>query len=292
MKKLLLVVVASLALIFLFGCSDRSMEPAPGQEQISLVQRPEFVDTRPQSLIEASIQEPSVQYMEDKKKPPRPDPGGDDDPNPNPAHKYAYIVGISDYDGTVNDLNYCDDDARDMKSYLQSQGFTCRIDTDHAATADAIAAGLDWLVAQAVAGDEVFFSYSGHGTKYSNYGSCLISRDMYYLTHGYVMEKFNAISCTKKMVALDACVIGGFHGDVENGTLMATASDNTYSYDAPEFTNGAWTHFWLKAAEDLSMVYGEDISDYAKSEMKLWGRAYKLRTSPKNTDSYTGMLDI
>jgi len=292
MKKLLLLIVTGLSLVLLFGCSESPTAPGQMDAQIVLEQRPDFVDTRPQDIIQASIQLPSVQYMEEKKKPVKPNPGGDVDPNPNPAHKFAYIVGISDYDGTANDLSYCDDDARDTKAYLQGQGFTCRIDTDNSATADAIAAGLDWLVSQAGPGDEVFFSYSGHGTTYSNNGSCIISRDMYYLTHGYVMEKFNAINCTKKMMTLDACLIGGFHDDVMSGTMMATASDNSYSYDAPEFNNGAWTHFWLEAAEDLSMVFGEDISDYAKSEMKSWGRHNHLRTSAKNTDAYTGMLDI
>jgi len=38
-------------------------------------------------------------------------------PEANPAHKYAYIVGISNYAGTVNDLSYCDDDAREMKAW-------------------------------------------------------------------------------------------------------------------------------------------------------------------------------
>ena len=292
MRRALLVILASLSLLLLFGCSEDPNAPVSPTEQIQLVQRPEFVDTRPEAVIQASFLSPSMQDSGDKKKPPRPDPGGDTDPNPNPANKYAYIVGISDYDGTANDLNYCDDDARDMKAYLQSQGFTCRVDIDNAATAAAIVAGLDWLVAQAAPGDEVFFSYSGHGARAGSDGSSLISRDLYYVTHGLVMEKFNAIDCTKKMAAIDACVIGDFHDDVVAGTLMATASDRTYSYDAPEFTNGAWTHFFLEAAEDMGLVFGEDISGHAKTEMKSWGRLHHLRTSAKNTDSYSGMFDI
>lgn len=126
--------------------------------------------------------QPLVPFDPSKKKPPRPDPGGDVDPNPNPAQKYAYIVGISDYEDTVNDLSYCDDDARDMKAYLQSEGFSCRIDTDR-----------------------------------------------YYVTQGFVMEKFNAVDCTKKIMTLGACLIGGFHAETTDGTLMATASDNSYS---------------------------------------------------------------
>ena len=299
MKKTLLLLLAGLSFaLLLYGCSQDPAAPVLNDQQIQLVQRPEFVDLRPETEIQSAIVRPSANYVANKKKPPKPDPepdpepGDGEDPNPDPAHKYAYIVGISDYEGTVNDLSYCDDDATDMKAYFASQGFTVKIDTDRSATAAAIGAGLDWLVASASPGDEVAFCYSGHGDDPREYGSCLISTDLYYVTQGYVMEKFNAIDCSKKIMTVDACLAGGFHDEVVVGTLMATASDNTYSYDAPEFQNGAWTHFFLEGAEDLGMVFGEDIAGYAKIEMKAWGRLYHLRTSALNTDAYTGMFDI
>lgn len=43
---------------------------------------------------------------------------------------------------------------------------------------------------------------------------------------------------------------------------------------------------------DLGKVYGEDVAEYAKSEMKAWGRANHLCTGARNTDAYTGMFDI
>ncbi len=295
MKKLLLVLISATLLLTVFGCSQDPVSPTPTGDQIALVQRPEFVDQRPDSEIAAATIRPTVEYnYQDKKKPvpdPDPEPEGDD-PNPNPAHKYAYIVGISDYEGTANDLSYCDDDAADMKAYLQSQGFQCRVDTDLSATADAIGAGLDWLVSVAAPGDEVAFCYSGHGSDTSDYDACLISADLYYVTQGFVMEKFNAINCTKKLMTIDACQVGDFHDLIQTGTLMCTASDRSYSYDAPEFQNGAWTHFWLEAAEDLAIVFGEPIADYANAEMKAWAKTAHLRATPKYTDMYDGSFDI
>jgi hypothetical protein len=41
--------------------------------------------------------------------------------------KYALVIGISDYDGGLNDLRYCDDDARDMKAALEGFGYTVLI---------------------------------------------------------------------------------------------------------------------------------------------------------------------
>lgn len=294
MRRLLLTLFAAALVLMMFGCSDSPTNSTSRIDNVpafELVQRPDFVDTRPQAAIAAAILKADPTSMLEKKPPkPPPDTGAQVDPNPNPAHKYAYVVGISDYEGTANDLNYCDDDAREMKAYFQSQGFTVQMDLDRNATADDIVAGLEWLVAQAQPGDEIAFAYSGHGYKAPGYGSSIISTDLYYITHGYVMSYINGVDCTKKHVTLDACVISDFHGDCESGTLMATASTNSSSYDAPGLENGAWTYYWLEGAE--TMVFGEDIAEYAKDGMKAWAKIYKLRVSPKNTDMYTGWFDI
>jgi hypothetical protein len=276
----------------IFGCSDTPDVNRPSEiPAVTLVQRPEFIETRPESELSKYILT-SVVYEATEKKPPKPPPDPGEDPNPDPAHKYAYIVGIADYEGSVNDLQYPDDDAQAMKSYFQSQGFTCRIDLNRNATADNITAGLQWLVNNAVPGDEIAFSYSGHGDKAPGYGSSIISTDLYYVTHGYVMSYFNGADCSKKMGTLDACKIGDFLADSENGTVMATASTNCYSWDAPDLRHGAWTYFWLEAAEDLNMIYAEECADYAKNGMKAWGRQVGVRVCPSYRDMYGGSFDM
>jgi hypothetical protein len=297
MKRLLTLVTFGLLLLFIASCSESpTTMPGGTESNIVLEPRPEFVDDRPLEEIEKYVMNPSTEYQDLLgKKPPHPhDPPdtGSADPNPNPTNKYAYIVGISDYEGTVNDLQYPDDDAMDMKSYLQSQGFTTNVDLNRNATADNITAGLQWLINQAEPGDEIAFCYSGHGAKAPEYGSSIISTDLYYMTHGYVMQYFNAVDCTKKLVTLDCCVIGDFHQDAETGTVMATASNKTDSYDAPDLQQGAWTYFWLEAAEDLEMEYAEDVADYAEDGMKAWARPYHLRVSPKHSDKYSGKFDM
>lgn len=283
-----------LLMLLAAGCSDSPTAP-PGVDHanIALVQRPEFVDTRPQEQIEASVLHASEEFIKELalKKPPKPpDPGDGEDPNPDPPHKYAFIVGISDYEGTGNDLQYADDDARAMKSYFQSQGFTCQSVVDRSATANAIVSGLEWLVAQAQPGDEIAFSYSGHGDKFGGDGSSLISADLYYMPHAFVMEIINSANCSKVLVAIDACKIGGFLSDGNSGSLIATASNSTYSYDAPDLQAGAWTYYFLEGADNL--VYGEDIASYAEQGMRAWAKTYKIRVSPAHTDKYTGSFDI
>jgi len=295
MKNCFILLLLALATMLMFGCSESpTVSNSPvDYASLTLVQRPQFIDTRPTEVIENFVMKPDVTFASADKKPPKPPPdtgGTGDDPNPNPANKYAYIVGISNYEGTGNDLNYCDDDARDMKAYLQGEGFTCRMDLDLSATADNIVAGLNWLVANAEPGDEIVFNYSGHGVKYRGYGSCLISSDLYYVSHSLVMDIFNSANCTKKLVAIDACQIGSFLSDGDAGSFVATASNSTYSYDAPDLGNGAWTYYWLEGTDQFT--YAEDIAPYAEDGMKAWAKLHNVRVSPSHTDSYSGMFDI
>ncbi|MFH2048672.1 MAG: hypothetical protein ABIJ12_04425, partial [bacterium] len=101
--RLLLLAIGTLMLIAL-GCSQSPNINGPvDMETIQLVQRPDFVDTRPQEVINVHIMSINVNDVL-YKKPPPPPPDPDPvlvDPNPNPAHKYAYVIGISDYEGTA-----------------------------------------------------------------------------------------------------------------------------------------------------------------------------------------------
>ena len=81
---------------------------------------------------------------------------------------YAIILGISDYPGTENDLNYCDDDANDMYNFVQSQ-FKIPIQniiylTDSMVTKAAIANAINTIASSMDSNDYLFFSYSGHGS--------------------------------------------------------------------------------------------------------------------------------
>ncbi len=293
MKRLLLLLCMLAVVTAFFGCSDEPNITGPNDDLTApgtLVQRPEFVDNRPDAVKQAFTKFGSVSALVEREETPGISAA---DPNPLPAHKYAYVIGISDYDGTANDLSYCDDDARDVIAFLNTQGFTVRSDMDYSASATNIQAGLIWLRDAAVAGDEIAFFYSGHGTKVRpSGGSSIISRDLYYLTHTYVMGYLNAANCTKKTINLDACVIGDFLADCKTGTVLSTASTSKYSYDAPDLQNGAWTYFFLYGAINQGLIYNEEISSYAEVNMKAWATANKLKVDPAHKDLYTGDLDI
>lgn len=293
MKRLLLLLTALAVMTAFFGCSDEPQITGPADNTSAagtLVQRPEFIDNRTETVKLSFTKFGAVIEPVGRTEP-------DDislaDPNPTPAHKYAYVIGISDYDGTENDLSFCDDDARDVTAYLNSQGFTVRTDIDFAASAANIQVGLTWLRDVAVPGDEIAFFYSGHGTKIRpTGGSSIISRDLYYLTHAFVMGFLNGSNCTKKTINLDACRIGDFLTDCQVGTVLSTASVSKYSYDAVDLQNGAWTYFFLYAATNQGMIYNEEMSTYAEVEMTAWATAHRLKVDPSHKDLYTGDLDI
>ena len=127
MKQFLLI-AGLLMTVLIVGCSDDTPVAPDTSDSLdgSLFQRPEFIDNRPEAEQQANTLTAADAY--------RVEPAGPDKAD----GKYALVIGISDYEGTVNDLTYCDDDAVDWRNYLQGQGYTVTTLIDGAATRAAI----------------------------------------------------------------------------------------------------------------------------------------------------------
>jgi len=95
-------------------------------------------------VISTVTLKPTVDYIVAYKPPNPPDTGAD----PNPDRRTS--MPISSVSRIMKDgqrLQYCDDDAQDMKAYYQTQGFTIRMDLDRNATAAAVeAVSTGWLL--------------------------------------------------------------------------------------------------------------------------------------------------
>ena len=209
----------------------------------------------------------------------------------NPVEKYALVIGISDYQGTGNDLDYCDDDAVDWKNFLQGEGYTVTILTDSQATANNIDAAVNDLLAEEDGNDYVVFTYSGHGTKYQGYGSCIISHDLYYMTHGWLEQKFDSSDSQHVYFAFDACLIGDFKGLVDNNKVGAFASNRRYSYDgSAAMSNGVFTYYQMVGWDNQNFDNFEDDGNYAVQQMKNWARNYGIRVDPFVQDMYSGPM--
>jgi len=278
-KWIKLAFVALFAGFLLQSCSQE--EGLMPQDDLTVEQtftvRPDFatIDERPETVI--------AQFQVVETNPVKLDVAAK-------AGKYALVIGISNYSGTANDLQYCDDDATDWKARLQSEGYSVTSLIDLAATKTAIETAINNLASLSIAGNEIAFVYSGHGSKGN-----IISTDLYYINYSWFKTKFSTAKSTKMMFTFDACQIG-YMTSALNGTgrVVAVASNKTvYSYDGDAtMKNGVFTYYQMIGFDQLNYVYMEPDCDYAITQMKAWATKNKVRVAPSYVDSYTGYFDL
>ncbi|HCT29277.1 MAG TPA: hypothetical protein DIW31_00740 [Bacteroidales bacterium] len=269
--------VAMLAGVTLISCSKKD-DLAVNDEQNNWSVRPDFatLDNRPADVIakfQVTETEP-VKLIESTEK----------------GAKYALVIGISDYSGTANDLQYCDDDATDWKARLQAEGYSVTVLLDRNATKAAIESAVNTLASQSIAGNEIAFCYSGHGSKGN-----IVTTDLYYIASSWFKTKFSAAKSTKMMFCFDACQIGAMATALNaTGRIIAVASNKTvYSYDGDAtMKNGVFTYYQMIGFDQNGYIYVEPDCQYACDQMKVWASANKVRVAPSYTDSYSGNFDL
>jgi hypothetical protein len=216
--------------------------------------------------------------------------GGTPPPPPPPeGNKYALVIGISNYEGTANDLEYCDDDANDWANYLNSQGYQVTKLIDAQATANNILDAFADLAAKEQAGDWVAITYSGHGYyERSIRDSCLVSQDLYLVPSSYIQDYTDTFESTHVFVFWDCCNAGKFSNFVNTGWVAGVGSTtNSYTYDGTsDMKNGIYTYYAMEAV-DLGYTTAEDIAGYAEAmfDATTPGRATTY-------DQYSGDMDI
>jgi hypothetical protein len=206
----------------------------------------------------------------------------------NPVDKYALVIGIADYRGVMNDLRYCDDDALEWKSFLQSNGYSVKTLIDRQAKADNIASEIDNLLALEDGNDYVVVTYSGHGAKYSVYGSCIISHDLYYMTHGWFESKFASADSPHIYFTFDACEIGDFAGLITSNRVGAFGSNYEYSWETSELENGVFTYYQMDGWNTYDNF--EQDGTYAANQMINWASGYGYTVDPFIDDNYDGFM--
>jgi len=205
--------------------------------------------------------------------------GGDD-----PVDRYALVIGISDYRGVINDLQYCDDDALVWKSFLENNGYTVKTLIDRQAKANRIEVEINNLLSLEDGNDYVVLTYSGHGAKYSTYGSCIISHDLYYMTHGWFESKFANADSPHIYFTLDACEIGDFQGLISSNRVGAFASNNELSWETSEFENGVFTYYQMDGWNTYDNF--QQDGTYAAGKMEDWASEHGYTVDPFVEDNY------
>jgi hypothetical protein len=213
--------------------------------------------------------------------------------------KYAIIVGISNYPGTVNDLQYCDDDAQDIYNALTTlYGYSSdniHLLTDMNASFTAIRDAINVTKSQALTGDEVVFFFSGHGTNgRANDGDtekideAILSHDgnpsgnLVAIWDGQLKDWFAGFQTLRIIFIFDSCLAGGMTDLQAPGRVINMAcSESGVSYEDDSWQNGQFTYFFVDQgmlagkADKYDNIGGvadvtvEEACDYAKAKCQM-----------------------
>ncbi len=224
--------------------------------------------------------------------------------------KYAVIVGISNYPGTANDLQYCDDDAQDMYDALTSlydyKSANIHLLVDSGATFDAIYTAISDVKGKAKSGDEVLFFFSGHGARgkaddgdKETIDEAIVvhdGKDFLYIWDGQLKEWFSGFATSRIIFIFDSCLAGGMTDLQAPGRVIAMAcTENGLSYEVATWKNGQFTYYFV----EQGMYYGlaemvnddtPETVDVTVEEAFDYAKANCVSQTPTISDSFTNDL--
>jgi metacaspase-1 len=211
--------------------------------------------------------------------------------------QYAIIIGISDYSGSKNDLQYCDDDAVDFQNALPGS-YDKKILINDEASRGAILGAINSLKGKVTEKDEVVFFYSGHGSTGSNIADgdserkdeCIIPYECTWeslIWDGELATAFSGFTC-RIMFYFDSCYAGGMTELAGPNRLICMAcGESQLSLESGAWQNGQFTYYFVdqgmlqKKADTNGMdgvVTFEEAFDYA--------RANCLKQTPVASDGF------
>lgn len=208
-------------------------------------------------------------------------------PNNSVAEDSAVTVGVSDYASPwIDDLNYCDDDARDIHDLLQGYGWYVSLLVDSEATEDNI---LDEIqdVATSVGSDQYFlFFFSGHGAKALITGDCYICpHDWSILPYikdireGELANYLDYAQAEGVCVILDACKSGGFIDSLQKSSyvVLTACTEDEDSLEHPALQHGVFSYYVIEGlttgladTNGDNIISAEEVYDYAAPRATAW----------------------
>ena len=190
---------------------------------------------------------------------------GEQEEPPAPANKWAVVVGIADYRGRANDLWHPDEDALEMVSVLEGNGYASdniMLLLNREASASNIVNAINWIVINENADSEVVFFYSGHGARAPDYegwdgdaesdsfDELIVTADMYGISDGQLAQLFSTVESTKFALMFGSCHSGGMFDDNDdlqgNGRIIASACKaDQYGWDYLNLGNTLWGYYFI-----------------------------------------------
>ena len=176
------------------------------------------------------------------------------------GERYAIVIGISDYPGYSNDLEYADDDASSVRDALVNvYGFDSGdvfLRTDLDATATAIFSAIDTVRGLANDGDEVVFFFSGQGAKgrasdgdKEKMDEAIVAHngsELVFIWDGLLKEWFSDFATSRIIFAFDTCLSGGMTDLSATGRVInMAATEKGYSYEGDAWGHGEFTYYFI-----------------------------------------------
>ena len=205
------------------------------------------------------------------------------------AETYELYIGVEDYPGEVNDLEFCVDDAIKMEAALEEyeewQTPNRQFLFDTQATVANIESAIAAMAAEAGPGDTCLIYFSGHGTRVPNaaeadrYDEAICARDGD-ITDDMLGAWLSAISPEAYVIAIfDSCFSGGLAGEPESKAKGGTAGGaKIKSIHNPSVPG------WAKAKKHFGRGLGRHLARRGRGARSDSGDA-----TPKDTGDIQGL---
>jgi len=276
---------------FALAKNDKEKFSKPLKAEKVKIEKKQILSKKDRALAEAMLKgKPATPPGLDKDKPEEVSDGGVTgvlgEPLAQGAQKYAILIGLSNYEGTANDLcveptaedypsNLCEDnDARNMEQALVENYSYDPENIYRFSDADAdfyaIKAAVDYVTANASVDDEVVFFFSGHSaTGQADDGDeetldeGIVLYDHTVIWDGQLKEWFADLKTTRVLLAFDTCKAGGMDELEQDGRVIAMSSQELqYSYtyylggEDGQAGEGMFTHFFVKEGMIVGLADG------------------------------------
>jgi hypothetical protein len=169
---------------------------------------------------------------------------------------WAFIVGVNDYPGAVNDLDAAVNDAMEVERAVlllgarREQVLTL---ADGAATGAAIRDGLAWLSANAGPDAVAVFFFAGHAIK-MRAGEALVTADGDRILDIELRDRLSSLAARGAWIAIAGCYGGGFTEVLAPGrVLTGAARADDLAYENSAFNRSYMVEYMVHRA----MVQGQ-----------------------------------
>lgn len=167
---------------------------------------------------------------------------------------YAIITGVSNYEGTENDLTQSTKDAKRLASLYQSKGATIILMTSKNATRSNVIAAIRKIKNTATPNDRIVFAYSGHGME--NVICTYASTASQMLSYNDLFRELDQCQAKDIVCYIDACYSG-------------SAANNMHSKDWNDINDKAWKN--IMKSNPRYIVFLSSRSGETSAESRIAG---------------------